>query len=347
MTKKTAKNYVSNVIGHFDYIHDGYAYGWAFDKKNPLQRLTVNIVCDGVIVGHGLADQYREDLLTAGIGDGKYLFKLRISYELYDGEPHSLVAMAANSGSQLGGGAQIFGPLTSTITFDLIPREAGLELLRDMLEKDKYSAQTTNKENLEKAYSIGSQLQETYQLSDARYVWQSIIKSIGDNALCRCKIAETYLLNNELEQALNEYKISAQNDLLLYWAHIGLSNTQQMLGNVDEAESSLEFACGIVPNHKNLKDRLSKWKIDKLPEQIAKLLHKQKTDEAIELLTKSLMQAPDDKFAQEKLSSLHPDIKVHDCSSQTDNIIKSYNKSQTLLEIIINRVVSDNINNTK
>ena len=61
------------ITGYFDGIIDGHAHGWAYQPSHSSNRLTVQIVCNGEVVGYGIADQYREDLGPAGIGDGRHL----------------------------------------------------------------------------------------------------------------------------------------------------------------------------------------------------------------------------------------------------------------------------------
>ena len=62
-----------NVIGHFDYLQDGKAYGWAFAPEYPEKRLDIEILADGEVIAQGSAASFREDLPAAGILDAPTL----------------------------------------------------------------------------------------------------------------------------------------------------------------------------------------------------------------------------------------------------------------------------------
>ncbi|MEM4934846.1 MAG: hypothetical protein QXY78_02825, partial [Thermoplasmata archaeon] len=81
----------SPIMGNIDGVNGLYAFGWVWNYNNPEKRLEVQIVDDeGNILGEGIADHYREDLIKAGIGDGKYGFLIKLKniiwgkeYKLY------------------------------------------------------------------------------------------------------------------------------------------------------------------------------------------------------------------------------------------------------------------------
>ncbi|WP_339756175.1 glycosyltransferase family A protein [uncultured Hoeflea sp.] len=60
-----------------DALSDTHAAGWAWCPSRPEERLTLEIVDGQEIVGEVIADRYREDLETAGKGDGRYAFEFR------------------------------------------------------------------------------------------------------------------------------------------------------------------------------------------------------------------------------------------------------------------------------
>jgi len=60
-----------NVGGDFPRRGECVAAGWAVDPDSPIERVTVRIRVDGATIATVLADQYRQDLVDAGIpGDG-------------------------------------------------------------------------------------------------------------------------------------------------------------------------------------------------------------------------------------------------------------------------------------
>ena len=67
------------IRGHFDRVAEGIAYGWAFDPSHPEQRLEIGIYHRDQVIAQGTADQFRQDLLDAGIGDGAHAFEVPIA----------------------------------------------------------------------------------------------------------------------------------------------------------------------------------------------------------------------------------------------------------------------------
>ena len=55
------------------------AEGWAFQSARPTTDLTVRVLVDGLLVTTGVASEFRQDLLDAGIGDGTAAFSIDIS----------------------------------------------------------------------------------------------------------------------------------------------------------------------------------------------------------------------------------------------------------------------------
>ena len=80
----TAPTRDPHINGYFDAIADECASGWACDRTQPDKRLIIEILCDEEVVARGEANQFREDLLAMGMGDGQYRFVLPLSYELFD-----------------------------------------------------------------------------------------------------------------------------------------------------------------------------------------------------------------------------------------------------------------------
>ncbi|WP_191601026.1 glycosyltransferase [Marinomonas algicola] len=80
-SKVKAENALLNIKrtlhGSIDLIEAGIAYGWAYDPSN-IEPLNINLIADGRLVGAGLANGYREDLLNANIGKGNHAFKIDI-----------------------------------------------------------------------------------------------------------------------------------------------------------------------------------------------------------------------------------------------------------------------------
>ncbi|RRA99986.1 putative Ig domain-containing protein [Larkinella rosea] len=92
----------SAVTGSFD----GFIYGadcstfrgWAWDRNKPNTPVSVDILDGATVVATLLADVFRQDLLTAGKGNGKHAFSWSIPQSLKDGLAHSLSARVSGSG---------------------------------------------------------------------------------------------------------------------------------------------------------------------------------------------------------------------------------------------------------
>lgn len=66
------------IHGRVDAIDNGHVFGWAWHSGKPTERLRVDALVDGVLVGSVVADRPRVDLRRNGIGDGSYAFDLQL-----------------------------------------------------------------------------------------------------------------------------------------------------------------------------------------------------------------------------------------------------------------------------
>jgi SAM-dependent methyltransferase len=66
------------ILFSVDVYKDGFLMGWILDKTNPLNRLQIELLCKDRIVGKGVADQFRQDLADAKIGDGYCSFRIKV-----------------------------------------------------------------------------------------------------------------------------------------------------------------------------------------------------------------------------------------------------------------------------
>ncbi|OAQ19870.1 glycosyltransferase [Thermosulfurimonas dismutans] len=95
------------IQGHFDRVDGLYVHGWAFNPENPEERVEVVVLVDGKPVAEGVADQFREDLKEAGIGDGGYAFVIKLPNEIADGKEHEIRVVVKNTGNDLENSPQI------------------------------------------------------------------------------------------------------------------------------------------------------------------------------------------------------------------------------------------------
>ena len=74
--------------GRFDAFSDRSLGGWALDPLHPLRRRRVRLEVDRTVVEEKPAEQFRQDLLDAGLGDGRCAFTFTLPDGLRDGRQH-------------------------------------------------------------------------------------------------------------------------------------------------------------------------------------------------------------------------------------------------------------------
>jgi len=89
---------------HLDQITDKEVSGWIVPRNAPLRHCVVALKESGTVLIRAVASQFRADLLSAGIGDGCYAFKLPMPRSLLDGEAHLLEIVEEDTGFALAEG---------------------------------------------------------------------------------------------------------------------------------------------------------------------------------------------------------------------------------------------------
>ena len=103
--------------GHVESVAGREAIGWAFDECDPEAKLEIVVSVDGHELGRGLANQYRVDLIQAGLGDGRHGF--RLSYPaLTPISRHIFQIRRASDGTELPGSPITIGPLESDLAME-------------------------------------------------------------------------------------------------------------------------------------------------------------------------------------------------------------------------------------
>ncbi|KAF4560185.1 lipopolysaccharide assembly protein LapB [Pseudomonas sp. CES] len=261
MKNKSATHPARTVVGYLDSISDGHALGWAYTPSSPSENLTVTMYHGNRIVGQGIANIFREDLITAGIGNGYYSFKIPLSYELANGENHEISARVLGTNTDLSGSPKTTAYF-SKFEFNLISRKEGrleLEKISDSLIK---TGKIKSSENLLKAFELASMLQETMKLKDAGYAWNALKQTTGSEALFTCKQAELLLLSGQYDGALERYLEAAAVDFTSAWAHIGVTDCHYLLKNYTESLRAARAALELHPQ--NLTIRAQFAKLEKL-----------------------------------------------------------------------------------
>jgi hypothetical protein len=95
-SKTTPDNKINQVVGPpvYEGFHDitncNGIMGWAWDKNQPDRPIQVDIYNGDTLLATVTASDFRQDLLNAGIGNGKHAFTYPVPPRLRDGKPHSI-----------------------------------------------------------------------------------------------------------------------------------------------------------------------------------------------------------------------------------------------------------------
>jgi hypothetical protein len=74
--------------GHLDFAGCTQVAGWARSVTHPDVPMQVDIIIDGKLLVVATADQFRQDLLAAGKGEGRCAFHVPLGPRWRDGNPH-------------------------------------------------------------------------------------------------------------------------------------------------------------------------------------------------------------------------------------------------------------------
>ncbi len=80
------------VAGYCDGVKSGEAYGWAWRPDYPDKSVDIELWIDGGLVGQTTASLYRPDLRAAGVGHGRYGWRLPIPANPTPGRSQKVVA---------------------------------------------------------------------------------------------------------------------------------------------------------------------------------------------------------------------------------------------------------------
>jgi hypothetical protein len=94
---------IASFVGHLDRVDSVVVVGWACDAARIGAPISVEIMVDGEVAGHAVADQFRRDLAEIGLGNACYGFEWLLPSRIADGQPHQLRARIANTEFYLDG----------------------------------------------------------------------------------------------------------------------------------------------------------------------------------------------------------------------------------------------------
>jgi hypothetical protein len=89
----------------YEGFHDGLNChnlgGWAWDANRPNEPVKVEIYDGSNLLATTTADTFRQDLLTARIGNGLHGFNFALPNQLRDGKPHTIRVKIAGADKDL------------------------------------------------------------------------------------------------------------------------------------------------------------------------------------------------------------------------------------------------------
>lgn len=285
------------VKGHFDGVMDDLAHGWAFCPAQPSRRLTVEVMCGDEVVARGLADRFRDDLQTSGIGDGHHHFRLVLSSELFDAQPRELsVRVVEAGGTPLPERVSVTLPHRQSVYPVAMPRAEMLAEARRLSERAQLRPADAA-QSLLQAFRMAALQQETGQFAPARAGYEQLMGTVGPNALCHCRIAETWLLENALQEAQAGFEVALQLDAGFAWAHQGLGNVSRLQGQSLAAEAAYQKAQQCAPRTSALRCKSAAARCSELMARAVALEMVGHKGQAIGLMRTAVLEQPDNEAA--------------------------------------------------
>jgi fibronectin type 3 domain-containing protein len=87
--------------GYLDGTDCNSIYGWAWDANQPNTPINVDLYDSNTFIATVAANQFRQDLVNAGIGNGYHGFSVTTPPSLKDGQTHTIYAKYGGTGTNL------------------------------------------------------------------------------------------------------------------------------------------------------------------------------------------------------------------------------------------------------
>jgi hypothetical protein len=89
--------------GSLDKAEVAFAGGWAWDRTQPDVAIKVDVYDGTKLLASVTAAGFREDLKSAGKGDGKHAFNYAFPQTLHDGQSHTISVKYGGTTAELPG----------------------------------------------------------------------------------------------------------------------------------------------------------------------------------------------------------------------------------------------------
>jgi hypothetical protein len=133
--------------GHLETIQeDGLIGGWCWDSDDPALKLRLDVLVDNEPVGHTLANVFRADLETAGIGDGAHAFAFLLPWSAIASKSVSTIRICdARTGHAIGGSVTFRRGALLPLEQRMVELEHSLRMLQARLaEANERAAREAN-----------------------------------------------------------------------------------------------------------------------------------------------------------------------------------------------------------
>lgn len=104
----------ADITGNLDDVNGTIIRGWAFDRNRPDVPVSVDLFIDACFQNRVNADQFRQDLKDANLGQGKCAFYFPTPIILLDGKSHTVQVISTNLNDELSNSPQNVKILDST-----------------------------------------------------------------------------------------------------------------------------------------------------------------------------------------------------------------------------------------
>jgi hypothetical protein len=89
--------------GHIDVVSRARIEGWAYDERSPDEPIALLILDNDSVIARVLANRYRSDLESAGMGNGRHAFAVNIPAGLSPLTRHVIQILGETDGCEMGG----------------------------------------------------------------------------------------------------------------------------------------------------------------------------------------------------------------------------------------------------
>lgn len=306
------KRYVSHYVGKVDEIIGGVVEGWVWCPAKPSNRYEVQAWCGERLVGYGMANLWREDLERLKKDDGRLKFEIPLARHLFDGQAHTIQMKIVGQGEpdvsmNFGQPLEFNAPdrfYNAELAANLMGYELDQKIAQAMAEKLKPAAK---KDLLQAMPKISFHL-SNLEARQARHVAQTLLASIGENSFVDAKLAESFMLEGNLEEAAILYRRVCDSAPKFMWGHWGLA---KCLAQANQHEAALQAANKVLeisPNHPEARALCTDLQIKVINLQGDKQLTANQIRVLLDNSLRNLLEAPEDALLYEEINKLQMQI---------------------------------------